>query len=166
MARGVYYYTPPHELSVPIPLWMLVFWGHIFVFFRHLFKLPAFRNTALNENPWKIDTRLTADIFTYLVLRAVIYRFVHDEPLPTMAYSIILLARILILPPQKNEWRLMGVVMLIGPAYEAALIKFGLYVYYNPVFLGMPAWLLLYWAFMLPIFTKGIFDRVEGSLSH
>lgn len=165
MAKGVYYYTPPHELSIPIPLWMLIFWGHIFVFFRHLFKLPAFQNERGIENPWKIDARLSADIVTYLLLRIIIYNFVHSEPVPTIAYAVIILARLLLIPPPKNELKLLCVVMLIGPLYEAVLIKLGLYVYHNPVFLGMPAWLLLYWAFMIPVFTKGIFDRLEQSLT-
>ncbi|MFH1149126.1 MAG: hypothetical protein V1748_01495, partial [Actinomycetota bacterium] len=33
MARDVYRYTPPTFLPVPIPFWMLVFWGQIFVAF-------------------------------------------------------------------------------------------------------------------------------------
>lgn len=166
MAKGVYYYTPPHELSVPIPLWMLIFWGHIFVFFRHLFKMSTFHNEQHYENPWKPDTRLAADIITYLLLRFVIYNFVHSEPVPAIAYVVIILARLLFIPPKKNDLKLLCVVMLIGPLYEAVLIKLGLYVYHNPVFLGMPAWLLLYWAFMIPVFTKGIFDRIESSFSH
>lgn len=58
----------------------------------------------------------------------------------------------------------MGIVMVAGPIYEALLIRFGLYVYSDPVLLGMPAWLLIYWAFIIPIFMKGIFERVEESL--
>lgn len=164
MTKGVYYYTPPHELSVPIPLWMLLFWGHIFVFFRHLFKLPAFQTDVSHGRTWKMDARLAADIATYLLLRIIIYTFVHSEPVPTIAYAVIILARLLLIPPGKNDLKLLCAVMVMGPLYEAVLIKIGLYVYYNPVFLGMPAWLLMYWAFMIPIFTKGIFARLEASL--
>ncbi len=42
MYKGVYHYLPPTNLPVPIPLWMVFFWGEIFVFFRKLTRFGPF----------------------------------------------------------------------------------------------------------------------------
>ncbi|MFA6449477.1 MAG: DUF2878 family protein [bacterium] len=165
MAKGVYYYTPPHELAIPIPLWLLLFWGYVFVTFRQLFSLPAFRGEGFGGRPWRIDARLIADLAVVISFRLIIYHFVKHEPIPTIGYASVLALRLLAIPPKARDWKLMTVVMIVGPIYEALLIRFGLYVYFDPVFLGMPAWLLIYWAFIIPIFMKGIFDRVEEWLA-
>ncbi len=165
MMKGVYRYLPPHELSIPIPLWMLLFWGYVFVAFRQLFALPAFRGDGFGGKPWAIDARLIADLAVVIAFRIIIYHFVRHEPIPTIGYASVLALRLLVIPPKARDWKLMAVVMVAGPAYEALLILFGLYFYYDPVFLGMPAWLLIYWAFIIPIFMKGIFDRVEEYLA-
>lgn len=165
MIRGVYRYTPPHLLPVPIPFWMLVFWGQIFVAFRQLFQLPVFQGAQISGNPWKPDFRLITDISVFVLLRIAIYLTVRHEPLPTILFGVIVALRLMIIPPRKNEWLLIALVTALGVGYEGALIAFGLYVYYDPVFLGMPAWLIIYWVFMIPIFTKGIFDRIETSLA-
>lgn len=165
MARDVYRYTPNTFLPVPIPFWMLVFWGQIFVAFRQLFRLPVFQGPPIEGKPWKPDLRLVVDISVFVLLRVLIYLFVKQEPIPTIAFAAVVLLRFMVIPLKRNEWLLVAVTVVLGLSYEAALIAFGLYVYYDPVFLGMPAWLMIYWAFMIPIFMKGIFDRMEVSLA-
>lgn len=165
MLTHVYRYTPPQVLHMPIPFWMLVFWGQILVAFRQLFQLPVFQGPPVRGNPWRIDFRLIADITTFIALRIIIYNFVRHEPVPTIAFAAVVILRLIIIPPRKREWLLIGVVVVLGLSYEAVLIALGLYVYYDPVFLGMPAWLMIYWAFMIPVFAKGIFDRIETSLA-
>lgn len=165
MAKGVYYYTPHHLLPVPIPIWMLVFWGHIFVAFRQLFQVAPFQPPTGKWPLLKLDTRFAVDLATVIILRIIIYRFVQHEPYPTIGYAAVIIARLAILRPAKFEWMLMSVIVPLGVLYEGALIKFGLYVYYDPVFLGMPAWLIMYWVFMIPVFVKSIFDRIEYSLA-
>ena len=165
MIKGVYYYTPEHLLPAPIPIWMLVFWGHIFVAFRQLFRLPALGLSPVPDPPWKVDRRLVTDLVTVVALRIIIYNFVQQEPVPAIGYAAAIVLRVLALPPRKNEWLAMAVVVPLGVLYEAALIGLGLYVYFDPVFLGMPAWLIIYWVFMLPLFIKGIFDRIEVALA-
>jgi hypothetical protein len=164
MIKGVYRYTPPHELAAPIPIWMLFFWGQIFVAFRQLFRLPAFAGPPLEGSPWRPDLRLAADLAVVVAFRLIIYNFVRHEPIPTIGYAAVLALRLAAIRPKLHEWKLMAVVMIAGPLYEAALIRFGLYIYDDPVFLGMPAWLLFYWAFIIPVFMKGIFDRLETAL--
>ncbi|HOO56827.1 MAG TPA: DUF2878 family protein [bacterium] len=165
MLKGVYYYTPQHILPAPIPVWMLFFWGHIFVAFRQLFRLPVYRDFTGQDNPWRIDARLVADIAVVVLFRVIIYNTVKNEPLPTLGYAAVLAVRLILLPPRPYEWKLMFMVMVLGPLFEGALIALGLYVYFDPVFMGMPAWLLIYWAFILPIFMKNIFDRAEVALA-
>jgi len=165
MARDVYRYTPTTFLPVPIPFWMLVFWGQIFVAFRQLFRLPVFAGEPLEGKAWRPDLRLIADVSVFVILRVLIYMFVRQEPIPTIVFASVVLLRFIVVPPKKNEWLLVAVTVVLGLSYEAALIAFGLYVYYDPVFLGMPAWLMIYWAFMIPLFMKGIFDRIETSLA-
>lgn len=159
MLKGVYYYTPKDVL--PIPIWMLLLWGHIFVSFRQLFRMPFFTGPILEGKPWKLDKRLIADIIVLVLFRVIIYNFVHREPIPAYGFAGVLLARLILVPPKIHEWKLIIAVMILGPAYEAVCIHFGLYVYYNPVFLGMPAWLLIYWVFIVPLFMGGIFERME-----
>jgi len=165
MIKGVYYYTPEHLLPAPIPIWMLVFWGHIFVAFRQLFQLRAFGLSPVPDPPWKIDRRIVADLLTVIVLRIIIYNFVKQEPVPAIGYAAVVALRLIVVPPKRNEWLLMAVVVPLGVGYEAALIGLGLYVYFDTVFLGMPAWLIIYWTFMLPLFIKGVFDRIEVALA-
>lgn len=165
MLRDVYRYTPPHLLPIPIPIWMLFFWGQIFVAFRQLFQLPLFQRPPIQGNPWKPDFRLVADISVFVALRVAIYLLVRQEPWPTILFAAIVALRFILIPPSKNEWLLVVLVTALGVGYEALLIAFGLYVYYDPVFLGMPAWLIIYWVFMIPVFMKGIFDRIETSLA-
>lgn len=165
MVKDVYYYTPEHILPAPIPVWMLFFWGHIFVAFRQLFQLPPFQGGPHGPHPWKLDFRLVLDIATAIVLRIIIYNFVRQEPIPTLGYAGVLVLRLVILPPKRNEWLLMIVATALGVLYEGGLIGLGLYVYYDAVFLGMPAWLIIYWTFILPILMKGLFDRIETSLA-
>ncbi len=165
MARDVYRYTPTTILPVPIPFWMLVFWGQIFVAFRQLFQLPVFQSKPVSGNPWRPDLRLIVDISVFIILRVMIYFFVKHEPAPTIIFAAVVLVRLIVIPPRKNEWLLIAVCVVLGLSYEAVLIALGLYVYYDPVFLGMPAWLMIYWVFMIPIFAKGIFDRLEVTLA-
>lgn len=162
MAKDVYYYTPPTILPVPIPVWMVIFWGHIFLGFRHLFQLPTFQGKPIEGNRWKVDKRLIADILTAVVLRVIIYNFVQQEPIPTIGFASVIALRLIVVPPKKHEWLLMATVITGGALFEWGLISFGLYVYHDPVFLLMPAWLLMYWLFAIPLLAKGIFDRIEA----
>ena len=168
MLKGVYFYTPPSLLKqygAPIPIWMLLYWGHIFVSVRQPFQLPVFQGEPPAGSPWKIDRRLIADIIVVVAFRIIIYNTVQNEPWPTIGFASVLVLRLLAIPPKKHEWLLIAAVMLLGPPFEAALIGFGLYVYFDPILGGMPAWLLSYWIFALPLLLTGLFDRREGGLA-
>ena len=169
MIKEVYRYTPDHflkeQFDIPLPPWMLLFWGHVFTGFRHLFHLGVFQGPPLGRRPWRLDKRLALDAATVAALRWVIYHTVRQEPLPTIGYALVLSARFLALPPTAAELRLMAVTTVLGILFEASLIGSGLYVYDDPVLLGMPAWLLIYWTFAIPVLAKGIFDRTEAGLA-
>ncbi len=162
MVKGVYRYLPDHvwkeKLDLPSPPWMVVFWGWVFTAFRHLFLLPLFRP----PRGWRPGAkRFALDLATAIALRLVIYNTVRQEPLPTLGFAAVLGLRLMLLPPRPHEWRLMAVVIAIGPAFEAILIQCGLYEYDDPVFWGMPVWLLMYWSFALPLLMKGVFHWME-----
>jgi hypothetical protein len=159
MYRHVYYYMPPPDISrLPLPMWMLLFWGEIFVFFRKLMRWSPF----LGEAPKRlIDQQLVLDFLIVIIYRIIIFRMAYRFWVPDAIFASILLLRILVSPPAKNERWLMLTMLVIGPIYEIWLIHSGLYVYYTGFFYGMPLWLIVYWVFITR-FLKAIFDRVES----
>ncbi|UCD85179.1 MAG: DUF2878 family protein [Deltaproteobacteria bacterium] len=163
MWRGVYYYTPATILPVPIPVWMLLFWGEIFVFFRKLIRYGPFLRP---ETPRKrlLDLPLALDIILFAVYRIIIYRYASVPWLPDALYAGILVARLLLLPPKTDERKLMITILLLGPVYEIALIRCGLYVYQNGFIWGLPLWLIIWWVFIIRVF-KAIIDRIEHSVA-
>jgi hypothetical protein len=72
--------------------------------------------------------------------------------------------RLLVFPPRPAERKLMLVILVLGPLYEALLIKGGLYEYQNGVVLGMPIWLVVYWVFISRV-IKTVFDWMEGKIA-
>jgi hypothetical protein len=159
MWRGVYYYTPTTILPVPIPVWMLLFWGEIFVFFRKLIRYGPFLHL---ENPRKriLDLPLALDIILFAVYRMIIYRYASVPWLPDALYAGIFVVRLLLFPPTNDERKLMITMLLLGPVYEIALIRCGLYVYQNGFVWGLPLWLIIWWVFIIRIF-KTLTDEIE-----
>ena len=162
MWKGVYYYTPATILPVPIPVWMLLFWGEIFVFFRKLMRYGPFLGP---EGPPKrlLDLPLGFDLVLYVIYRMIIYRYASEPWLPDALYAGILVVRLLLLPPTANERKLMLTLLFLGPVYEIVLIRCGLYVYQNGFIMGLPLWLIIWWVFIIRVF-KAITDRTEYAI--
>jgi len=159
MYKGVYHYVPGSFLSLPIPFWMVVFWGEIFIFFRKLCRFGPF----LGQLPGfqkLIDIPITLDLFVAIIYRVIIYRLASRYWLPDALFASILILRLLLAPPKPNERKLMLTILLLGPLYEIFLIKSGLYEYQTGVIFGMPLWLIIYWVFIIR-FLKAIIDRIE-----
>ncbi|MHA1733342.1 MAG: hypothetical protein ACTSU5_15455 [Promethearchaeota archaeon] len=168
MLNGVYSYT-----SVPMipalrglmPLWMILFWGQVFLLFRKVFHLRWFRGSPFaRDGPllwgW-VDGRLAFDVALVVVLRAVIYKtYALPYWVPAAAYGIGVLARLVAFPLRRNEWLIVA-VLPYAFCFEGLMVSFGLYVYVNPVFLGMPLWLFLWWVVLVPCLVKELFDRLE-----
>jgi hypothetical protein len=163
MFKGVYAYLPPHDFSgLPIPVWMLFFWGEIFVFFRKLMRFGPF--SGANEPPLKlIDLPLALDLIVVITYRLIIYRTAGHAWHPDALFAAILIVRLLLSPPKLHERRLMLLMLILGPVYEMILIASRLYHYQTGVVLGMPLWLIIYWVFVVR-FLKAIFDRMENFL--
>jgi hypothetical protein len=159
MYKEVYQYTPKSILPVPIPVWMVLFWGQIFVSFRKLMRFGPFRGP---DQPPKrlIDAPLALDVLIAVAYRMIIYRTASEYWLPDALFAAILIARLLVFPPKDHERKLMLAMLVIGPLYEILLIGCGLYVYQTGVVFGMPLWLIIYWVFIIRV-LKAIFDRVE-----
>lgn len=171
MMKGVYAYKPDHifkeQFDLPIPPWMILFWGQVFVAFRHLFLLPVFQGPKRGRRRGGLlaQNQMALDLATAVALRVIIYRTVGQEPWPTALYALVLAARFSLLPPQAHELLLLVVSLVLGVGVEGVLIGSDLYDYKDPVFLGLPGWLILYWTFAIPILLKGVFDLTENKLA-
>jgi hypothetical protein len=171
MINGVYNYTSVTLLpflSGLMPAWMIFFWGQVFLLFRKLFNHPWFKGPGFKKDNeilhgW-LSKKLLVDIILLVVLRIAIYRTYLDPVLPGLIYGGVVLARFLVFRPQKHELRIIG-ILPYPFAFEGLMVSFGLYVYYNPVFLGMPVWLFIWWVFLVPIVVKQVFDMLEYVLN-
>jgi hypothetical protein len=163
MYKHVYHYNAATVLPLPIPLWMVVFWGQVFVSFRKLMRFGPFKGPDRERLP-VIDAPLALDIAIAVIYRMIIYRTASVAWLPDALFAAILVVRLIIRPPESHERRLMLAMLVIGPLYEMLLIGCGLYVYQTGVLLGMPLWLIVYWVFIIRA-LKAVFDRVEIRLA-
>ncbi len=172
MINGVYDYTSltiiPF-LEGLMPLWMIFFWGQIFLLFRKIFNLAWFKGEEFKKDGklirgW-VDFKLIFDIGLILILRFAIYNtYKLDFWIPALIYAAGIGVRFLIFPPKKNELLIIA-ILPYAFIFEGLMVVFGLYIYQNPVFLELPLWLMLWWIFLVPIFVKEIFDRVEYILT-
>jgi len=164
MFKGVYAYLPPHDFTdLPIPVWMLFFWGEIFVFFRKLMRSGPFLGESRHVGKL-IDLPLALDLVVVVTYRLIIYRTASHPWHPDALFAVILIVRLLLAPPKSHERRLMLLMLFLGPLYEIMLIASRLYHYQTGVVLGMPVWLIIYWVFVVR-FLKAVFDRVENFLA-
>lgn len=168
MINGVYNYTSVTILPFLaglLPLWMILFWGQICLLFRKVFNVEWFKGEEFQKDGrflkgW-IDERIIIDIIILFVLRMTIYRtYLLDMWVPALIYAIGIGVRFIIFPPKKNELLIM-VILPYAFLFEGLMVLAGLYVYYNPILLGMPLWLYLWWIFLVPIVVKEFFDRFE-----
>lgn len=166
MINGVYYYTAiPIIPNLALPIFMWLFWGWAFLLFRKIFNLAWCRGEKFQKDGrflrgW-IDTKLIFDIALVIVLRLVIYNtYLLDFWIPALFYGIAVGIRLLIFHPKKNELRII-IFLPIAYFFEGIMVLFGLYVYYNPIFPGIPLWLMIWWVLLVPIVLKEIFDRLE-----
>ena len=163
MSKGVYSYAAPTVLPVPIPLWMVVFWGQIFVSFRKLMRFGPFLGP--DQPPARLlDAPLALDLAVAVIYRMIIYRTAAIPWQPDALFAAILVTRLLLIPPKEHERKLLLAMLVIGPVYEMILIGAGLYRYQTGVLFGMPLWLIVYWVFVSRM-LKAIFDRVEHFLA-
>ncbi len=163
MWRGVYWYTPPTILPVPIPVWMLFFWGEAFLFFRRLMRFGPFLGPE-EGSARLLDRAFLLDLAILIPLKMVLYRTAAIPWLPDAFFASVLLVRYLILPPARHERRLLLTILVLGPFYEILLIAAGLYVYQHGILLGMPLWLAVYWLYIFRV-LKALIDWMERRLT-
>ena len=158
MWKGVYFYTPPTWLPVPIPVWMVLFWGEAFLFFRRLMRFPGC--VADESLRFPVDLPLVLDLAMLIPLKMALYRTASIPWVPDAVFAAALLIRYLVAPPLPHERRFLLTILVLGPLYEMVLVGSGLYVYQHPFLLGIPLWLIVYWIYILRI-LKGVVDRLE-----
>nr|MDO8108999.1 DUF2878 family protein [Candidatus Sigynarchaeota archaeon] len=168
MIRGVYDYTSLTYLPFLndlMPVWMICFWGQVFLLFRKIFNFPLFSGEEFKKNNrflkgW-VHPKLLVDIGLIVLLRTVIYTTYNwDAWIPALIYGVTVIARFVVFRPRKNEWCIIA-ILPYAFIFEGLMVSFGLYVYYNPAFMGLPLWLMIWWMFLVPIFIKEVFDMVE-----
>jgi len=159
--RGVYAYTVPHPLVPwPIPLWMILFWGQVFLLMRTVFDLPWLRGPGASRGLWPPGWHLLVDLAGVVVMRLVVYATFTDPVLPALALSAVGILTYAAHGITRTDLKVMAVTAVAGPIVEWALISAGVYDYRNPFLLGMPAWLYVWWLYATPL-LKRIFDRME-----
>lgn len=161
MWKEVYFYTPETSLPVPIPLWMVLFWGEAFLFFRRLMRFPTF--VADQSVSFPVDLPLVLDLAILIPLKMALYRTASVDWQPDAIFAAALLIRYIIAPPLRHERRLLLTILVLGPLYEIVLVWSGLYVYQHGIVFGMPLWLVVYWLYIFRV-LKAIIDRFELSL--
>jgi len=169
MINGVYNYTSITiipVLSGLMPLWMIIFWGQIFLLFRKIFNLSWCKGEDFQKDGellkgW-VDKKLIFDIGLIVVLRAVIYNtYLLEFWIPALFYTIGVGIRFILFSPKRNEMMII-IILPYAFIFEALMVVAGLYVYFNPLpIVLIPAWLCIWWIFLVPIFLKEIFDRLE-----
>ncbi len=142
MLNNVYGYT-----SIPLipllngllPLWMILFWGQVFLLFRKIFGIKWFKGEPFHKDGFKIfrgwvDTKLTVDLVILICLRITIYStYMLPFWIPAFIYGIVICLRFLIFRPQKNEL-LIITILPYAFIFEGLMVTFGLYVYVNSFF--------------------------------
>jgi hypothetical protein len=159
MWQGVYRYTPPTLLPLPIPGWMVVFWGEAYLFFRRLMRYRPF---VVPDHLVRrgLDLPLALDLLMLIPLKRVVYRYAAVPWVPDTVFAVALLLRYLLVPPRPHERRLLLTILVLGPLYEILLIGAGLYVYQHGRVFGMPIWLIVFWVYVFRM-LKALFDRLE-----
>jgi len=170
MIKGVYSYTSIKILPcLPLPFWMILFWGQVFLIFRKVFNIKWFQGAEFQKTGpflkgW-LNVQLIVDLIIVVCLRLIIYNTFTDFWLPGIIYGVIIGARFIIFHPKKNELLIIA-VLPYAFIFEGLMVAFGLYIYINPILLGMPLWLFLWWIFLVPLLLKEIFDRIEYSFKN
>ncbi len=143
---------------------MILFWGQVFLTFRKIFNIKWFKGEKFQKNGFLfkgwVDYRLIADIIVLICLRIVIYNTYMDLWLPIIIYACIIGLRLAVFHPRKNELLIIAILPYAW-LFEGLMVSFGLYLYINPIFLGLPGWLYLWWIFLVPFLLKEVFDRFE-----
>ncbi len=160
---NVCHYNAPTPLPVPFPDWMILVWGEVFLFFRRLMRFGPFLEPADGAVPGT-DWALLLDLAILVPLKVVLFRYSATPWSVGTLLGSALLVRYLVIAPPLHERRLLLVILILGPAYEFALIASGLYVYEHGSVLGMPVWLMAYWVYVFRV-LKTLDDRLERHLA-
>lgn len=161
MIRGVYAYDVPHPgVPWPMPLWMFLFWGQVFLVMRTVFALPWLRGPRPTRGLWPPGSALIIDLVAVVLMRIVVYSTYDHPVVPGVLLSVILVFTYVLHGMTASDAKLMLVTLIAGPFVEWVLISADVYDYMHPFVVGMPAWLLVWWLFATPL-LKRIFDRMD-----
>lgn len=155
--HGVYRYLVESDLAPrsTIPSWMWLYWGLIL---RLMLTLTRWRALYPPEQPrntvWlgfrQVESarlKVALEIALVLLTRQAIYRLYLDPVWSWLPFFAALALAAALLRFRAYEWKLVALALLLGPLAEGALIRLaGLHRYELGVFLGVPMWIILWWA--------------------
>lgn len=171
--HGVYEYTVPAELPrfSTIPLWMLLYWGQIL---RALVSLSTHEwfaskpRNGLRMGKLVFESRVGRVLFEValiLVTRQAIYRYYRDPVLSWGPFAAALLVAFVVLMPDRNDVKLIGVVALVGSLLEMLYIQVGgLHRYHLGWLAGVPVWIALWWLLAV-LLWKDLAERIVAEIS-
>jgi hypothetical protein len=171
----IYDYTVPADIPLlsTIPTWMLLFWGLVL---RALFTLYRWRGLSPEKTPrddvflgrhvtiaWlKVAVQLGIIVAT----RQAIYRLFDDPIASWIPFAAALLIWALLCRPGAHAFRVLGIMLVLGPIVEAIYIRLGrLHQYHLGIFFGVPIWIMLWWALATVIWGDLSF-RVARLIAH
>ncbi|MFA5889907.1 MAG: hypothetical protein WDA27_02960 [Actinomycetota bacterium] len=154
VSRGIYAYTATDFLPLDIPGWMILAWGHIFLFMRSFCALAPLRTRLPSAGRFEGGRVLLLDVATALALKTSFLLFADNPGRAALAGGLVLLVRYGLVRPVIGEVALILTAVTIGPWVEGRLIASGLYVYREGVLFGVPLWLVEWWMFVVPSLSR------------
>jgi hypothetical protein len=168
--RSLYFYLVPNFFpTLPIPVWMMLYWGMIL---RGLARFARWRALSPPPSPAKSigisDMRIDAGWLKVIAELAIMFlagraigKLYMDPILSWLPFAAGLGIYLILFPPEKHDLKLLMVGLFVCPAIEIAYVRTGdLYKFYLDDIYGAPVWLFFWW--MLAILTwKDLAFRME-----
>ena len=154
VSRGIYSYTATDFLPLDIPGWMVLTWGHIFLFMRSFCALAPLRTRLPSSGRFKGGRVLMLDLATAVALKTSFLLFAGNPGRAAVAGGLVIMVRYGLVRPVAGELALIFTAITIGPWVEGRLIASGLYDYREGVLFGVPLWLVLWWMFVVPALSR------------
>jgi len=171
--KKIYDYTVPHYFVFStIPLWMLLYWGMILRFVARLARWqlldpPQRVSDSVGIGSRHIESgafKVVAELLLVLVTRQTIYRLYADPVLSWLPFLGALCIFLVLIRPQRHDFKLLAIFLAGGPLIEVLYIQVGrLHAYHLGWIGGVPLWIALWWLLIVLIW-KDIAFRLERTL--
>jgi hypothetical protein len=147
---GILRYANPGALQ--LPYWLPLFFGGI-VLFSKRFKDSFFEMEHWKKHYEKLGTLrdFESQIFPemlYVVLLALVLRFLTYSNIAASLFMAILLALQLLRWHAKEDWLYALILLIIGTLIEVISTNIGIWQWKNPALMNVPAWTGVMYAYV------------------